>query len=298
MEQAFHLPPLNALRAFEATARLATLAAAAAELNVTSSAVSHQIRTLEEALGVRLFHRANRRLLLTREGHTLQPGLSDAFRRIAASVALLESNKREGVLTVSMLETLTMHWFMPRLPLFHAAHPEIEVRLSTTTRVVDFDHEDIDLAIRHGRGYWQGLSSDFLFPLETIPVCSPLLATKVAPLDSPADLSRHVLLHSSTRPNDWRDWLASAGEPELQPSRSLIFEKTNFALAAAMKGIGIAISDRHVVSEDLQSGRLVAPFDHALSHDTGYYLVYPPGRARHAKIRVFRDWLLSEVANA
>lgn len=293
MKTSAQLPPLNALRAFEATARMMTLAAAAAELNVTPSAVSHQIRSLEEALGVPLFYRVNRRLTLTREGQLLLPGLSDAFRRMVAAVSTLESNKRQGVLTVSTLETLAMHWFMPRLPSFQSAYPEIEVRISTTTRVVDFDHDDIDLAIRHGRGVWPGLSSDFLFALETIPVCSPTLATEGAPLDSPADLSRQILLHTDARPDEWPDWLASAGQPGLTPLRSLIFEKTNFALAAAMKGIGVAIADRHIVAEDIESGRLVAPFAHALNRDTGYYLVYPANRAGHPKIRIFRDWLLS-----
>ncbi|MEX2617741.1 MAG: transcriptional regulator GcvA [Alphaproteobacteria bacterium] len=293
MMNSARLPPLNALRAFEATARLMTLAAAAEELNVTPSAISHQIRSLEDALGVPLFHRVNRRLTLTREGRLLLPGLSDAFRRMVSAMSALESNKRQGVLTVSTLETLAMHWFMPRLPSFQDTHPEIEVRISTTIRVVDFEHDDIDLAIRHGRGAWPGLSSDFLFSLETIPVCSPTLATAKAPLDNPADLSRHILLHTDASPDEWPDWLASAGQPGLTPLRSLIFEKTNFALAAAMKGIGVAIADRHIVAEDIDTGRLIAPFAHALNRDTGYYLVYPSNRAEHPKIRVFRDWLLS-----
>ena len=293
MKTTADLPPLNALRSFEATARLMTLAAAAEELNVTPSAISHQIRSLEDVLGVPLFHRVNRRLILTREGQVLLPGLSDAFRRMVAAVSALESNKHQGVLTVSTLETLAMHWFMPRLPSFQSTHPEIEVRISTTTRVVDFEHDDIDLAIRHGRGVWPGLSSDFLFALETIPVCSPTLATTGAPLDDPADLSQHILLHTDARPDEWPDWLASAGQPGLTPLRSLIFEKTNFALAAAMKGIGVAIADRHIVAEDIDTGRLIAPFPHALNRDTGYYLVYPANWADHPKIRMFREWLLS-----
>ena len=159
------LPPLNALRAFEATARLSTLAAAAEELRVTPSAVSHQIRTLEETLGVILFQRANRRLTLTKDGLTLLPGLSEGFRRLTAAVTELERNQREGVLTVSMLSTLAMRWFMPRLPQFQTEHPEIEVRISTTTRMVDLEREDIDMAIRHGGGDWPGLAADFLFQI-------------------------------------------------------------------------------------------------------------------------------------
>jgi LysR family glycine cleavage system transcriptional activator len=289
-------PPLNALRAFEATARLLTLAAAAAELNVTPSAISHQIRTLEESLGVQLFRRASRRLILTADGRALLPGLSDAFRRIAAAVLELETNQRQGVLTISMLETLAMHWFMPRLSKFQTAHPDIEVRISTTTRMIDFEREDIDLAIRHGGGEWPGLAADFLFPLEILPVCSPSLANAATPLETPADLAHHIILHTTARPGDWPDWLESAGIGGLVPARALTFEKTNFALVAAMKGIGVAIADRHIVHDDLESGRLVAPFDHVLGQETGYYLAYPAGREAHPKTRLFRDWLLREVA--
>ncbi len=289
------MPPLNALRTFEATARLLTLAAAAAELNVTPSAISHQIKSLEELLGVHLFRRANRRLILSADGRALLPGLSDAFRRIAAAVSELETNQRQGVLTISMLETLAMHWFMPRLPNFQATHPDIEVRISTTTRTIDFEREDIDLAIRHGKGDWPGLAADFLFPLEILPVCSPTLATADTPLNTPADLEAHILLHTTARAGDWPNWLASAGIGDLTPARALTFEKTNFALAAAMKGIGVAMTDRHIVMDDLESGRLIAPFDHALGEDTGYYLAYPVEREAHPKTRLFRDWLLREV---
>ena len=283
------------MRAFEATARLLTLSAAA-ELNVTPSATSHQIKTLEESLGVQLFRRANRRLDLTADGRALLPGLSDAFRRIAATVLELETNQRQGVLTVSMLETLAMHWFMPRLSKFQAAHPDIEVRISTTTRTVDFEREDIDLAIRHEAADWPGLAVDFLFPLEILPVCSPNLATATTPLDIPADLARHILLHTTVRAGDWPDWLDSAGIGGLVPARALTFEKTNFALVAAMKGIGVAITDRHIVADDLESGRLIAPFDHVLGQESGYYLAYPVERETHPKTRLFRDWLLREVA--
>lgn len=290
------LPPLNALRAFEATARLSTLAAAAAELNVTPSAISHQIKALEDVLGVRLFRRANRRLELTKDGRTLLPGLSDGFRRLALAVAELEANRHAGVLTVSMLSTMAMRWFMPRLPRFQAEHPEVEVRISTTTRAVDLEREDIDMALRHGQGRWPGLKADFLFRLETIPVCSPELPRSHAPLDTPRDLSRHVLLHADTRPDDWRDWLAAAGTADLRPSRELTFDTTDFALAAAIRGIGVAIADRHIVRDDIESGRLIAPFDLSVRHDSGYYLVYPEDRAGQPKGAAFRNWLLGEAA--
>lgn len=289
------LPPLNALRAFEATARLSTLAAAAAELNVTPSAISHQIRTLEEALDVRLFQRANRRLILTKDGHALLPGLTDGFRRLTAAVAELEANQRTGVLTVSMLSTLAMRWFMPRLPRFQSEHPAIEVRISSTMRTVDLEREDIDMAIRHGAGQWSGLQADFLFRMETIPVCSPELPTQ-SPLDSPTDLSHHVLLHAEARPDDWDNWLLSVDRGNVRPARELTFETTDFALAAAIRGVGVAIADRHIVRDDLDSGRLITPFEQSVPQDSGYYLVYPADRARQPKVVTFREWLLREAA--
>lgn len=290
------LPPLNALRAFEATARLSTLAAAAAELNVTPSAISHQIRTLEDTLGVRLFRRANRRLSLTKDGRALFPGLSDGFRRLTAAVAELETNQREGTLTISMLSTLAMRWFMPRLPHFHREHPEIDVRISTTTRTVDLEREDIDIAIRHGHGDWPDVQSELLFRLETLPVCSPDLPRDTAPLDRPRDIRHHVLLRADARPDDWPAWLHSVGEANLKPSRELTFDTTDFALAAAIRGLGIAIADRHIIHDELETGRLIAPFSESIEHDSGYYLVYPQERAGHPKSIAFREWLIREAA--
>ena len=289
------LPPLNALRAFEATARLSTLAAAAEELNVTPSAVSHQIRALEETLGVTLFQRANRRLTLTKEGQTLLPGLSDGFRRLTAAVAELERNHREGVLTVSMLSTMAMRWFMPRLPQFQIEHPAIEVRISTTVRTVDLEREDIDIAIRHGGGHWPGLHADFLFQMETIPVCSPELLSST-PLKLPNDLRRHILLHADARPDDWRTWPEKIGESGLEPARDLTFDTTDFALAAAIRGLGVAIADRHIVRDDIESGRLIAPFPQSVEQESGYYLVYPEDKAAQPKLATFRDWILREAA--
>jgi LysR family glycine cleavage system transcriptional activator len=289
------LPPLNALKAFEATARLATLAAAAEELGVTASAVSHQIRALEETLGIRLFQRANRRLILTTDGRTLLPGLSDGFRRLSTAVSELQTNQREGILTVSMLSTMAMRWFMPRLPQFQAEHPDIEVRITTTTRTVDLEREDIDVAIRHGGGQWPGLKANFLFQMETIPVCSPALPES-APLQSPKDLDRHILIHADARPDDWRTWLDTADAKSVRPARELTFDTTDFALAAAIRGLGIAIADRHIVHDDIQSGRLIAPFDKSVIHEVGYYLVYPVDRRQQAKTATFRAWLLREAA--
>ncbi|MGY8959466.1 MAG: LysR substrate-binding domain-containing protein, partial [Alphaproteobacteria bacterium] len=243
--------PLNSLRAFESAARHLNLRAAAAELNVTPSAVSHQIRGLEAALGVSLFLRANKRLSLTGDGRALLPGLSEGFGRIEHAVAELHNNQEQGVFTVSMVSTFAMRWFMPRLPRFQQRFPDI----STTMRPVNFEREDIDAAIRHGDGDWSGMQCDRLFYVETTPVCSPDLLSAEPPLNGPEDLQHHILLHASARGDDWAQWFAHSGAPYVKPARELTFETTNFTLAAAIKGLGVAIADRRIVEEDVESGR-------------------------------------------
>ena len=180
--------PLNALRAFEATGRHLSIRKAAEQLNVTPSAVSHQLRALEDTLGVALLRRVNRRLVLTEAGQLLLPGLRDGFASIAGAVAALEASRRHGVLTVSMLSTFAAGWFIPRLTRFQARHAEIEVRVATTTRAVDLDREDIDAAIRYGRGGWPGLRCDRLIGERIVPVCSPTLiaVTRTRPTISSA----------------------------------------------------------------------------------------------------------------
>ena len=289
------LPPLNGLRAFESAARHLNLRAAAEELNVTPSAVSHQIRGIEAALGVSLFRRANKRLALTDDGRSLLPGLSEGFGRIASAVGNLRDNQDQGVLTVSMVSTFAMRWFMPRLSRFQQKHPEIEIRISTTTRPVDFEREDIDAAIRNGAGEWPGMRCDRLFNVETVPVCSPDLTGAGAPLQSPEDLPGHILLHSAARPGEWSQWFKHCGVPFDKAVRELTFETTNFSLAAAIKGLGVAIADRHIVEEDVESGRLVIPFEHPMQLPEAYFLVYPERQAVKPKISHFREWLLSEA---
>lgn len=289
-------PPLNALRAFEAAARELSVRRAAERLNVTPSAVSHQIRALEDRLGVALFRREARRLFLTEAGQTLLPGLRDGFARIDAALAEVETHGRTGALTVSMLSTFAAHWFIPRLPRFQKRHPDIDVRVSTTTRPVAFAAEGIDAAIRYGAGDWSGLESDRLVEETLVPVCSPALLTGGPPLSRPADLAAHTLLVAEARPDDWALWLASAGAAELEPAGRITFDSTNFALDAAIGGAGVAIAGRELVLPDLAAGRLVEPFDHAVMRGAAYYFVCPGARAHTPKLVALRDWLRAEAA--
>lgn len=290
------LPPLNALRAFEAAARHLSFKEAAEELSVTQSAVSHQIRQLERLLGASLFRRTGRGIELSEDGRRLLPGLSEGFDRVARAVAQFEARRPSGILIVSMLSTFAMRWFIPRLHRFQAAHPDIEVRISAAVRLVDLEREGFDCAIRFGSGAWPGLRADRLFAERLIPVCHPGLATVERPLRTPADLKRHKLLHARLRPDDWRVWLHAAGIHEVDPSTGPVFETRNFVIQAALDGLGVAVVDPALVSEELAAGRLVQPFPTSLPRDGAYYLVCRDVTAETPRIASFRAWLLAEAA--
>ena len=292
------LPPMTALRAFEMTARCGSVQRAAGALNVTPSAVSHRLRALEAALGVTLLRHVNRQLVLTEAGQILLPGLRDGFARIEEALTALDASNRTGVLTVSLLSTFAVRWFIPRLPRFQKANPQIQVHVSTGVRPVEFVREGIDAGIRYGRGGWPGLRCDRLFGETIVPVCSPALPQGKPPLRRAADLARHTLLLSEARPDDWPLWLAGAGAAGLQPAHTAVFETTNFALAAAASGAGVAIVARELVAEELASGRLVEPFGQALPREDAYFLVCPAVRAEEPKIAALRRWLLDEIAPA
>ncbi|HLI13598.1 MAG TPA: transcriptional regulator GcvA [Alphaproteobacteria bacterium] len=290
-----HLPPLNALRAFEASARLLSFTKAAEELGITPSAISHQIRGLEAYLGVRLFRRTTRALMLTEEGQGYLPALRDAFDGIHAATTRLSARQAIGPLTVSLLSSFAVRWLIPRLPRFQAAHPEIEIRLSTTVRVVDFRREDVDCAIRYGRGHWPGLSADLLRAEDLFPACSPKLTEGPQALKEPRDLARFPRFQVMARPDDWRIWLNAAGITGIDPECGPQFETSDMALRAAAEGLGVAIGGSALVEDDLRKGRLIAPFGFRLASDSGYYFVTPEDRCDQPKIAAFRDWLLREV---
>ncbi|HYB10630.1 MAG TPA: transcriptional regulator GcvA [Alphaproteobacteria bacterium] len=289
------LPSLNALRAFEAAARLLSFTKAAEELNITPSAISHQIRGLEDYLGVRMFRRGSRALVLTDEGQNYLPVLRDAFDAIHAATARLAARQAEGPLNVSLLTSFAARWLIPRLPKFQALYPAIEVRLSTTVRIVDFRREDVDCAIRYGKGQWTGLTADLLLTEELFPVCSPKLLTGQKPLKTPRDLAGHVRIQTLLRPDDWRMWFNAVGISDIDPDAGPQFESSDLALRAAAESLGVAIASSTLVTEDLKKGTLVVPFDVKLSSAGAYYFVAPEDRRDQPKIIAFRDWLLAEV---
>jgi LysR family glycine cleavage system transcriptional activator len=293
------LPSLNGLRAFEAAARHLSFTLAASELNVTQTAISHQIRRLEEELGIRLFIRQNRALALTPEARDYLPGVRAAFNDLRLATERLLRKDDDKVLTVSTLASLAAKWLLPRLTDFQEAHPGIDVRITTSTSLVDFQRDDVDAAIRYGRGQWPGLRADWLMADELFPVCSPSLLRGDKPLRQPEDLRGYPLLHTSNaNSDDWRLWLTAAGLPaDIARQPGITFDMIFMTIQAAIDGIGVAMGRTSYVSDDIAKGRLVVPFKIALPADAGFYLVSPEGRREAPKLAAFRQWMIAATQN-
>ena len=291
------LPSLNGLRAFEAAARHLSFTLAAAELNVTQTAISHQIKRLEEELGIRLFIRQNRALALTGEARDYLPGVRAAFNDLRLATDRLLRRDDDKVLTVSTLASLAAKWLLPRLTDFQEAHPGIDVRITTSASFVDFQRDNVDAAIRYGRGQWPGLRADWLMADELFPVCSPALVKGDKPLRCPEDLKDHVLLHTNNS-DDWRLWLTAAGlSARISRQPGITFDMTFMTVQAAIDGIGVAMGRTSYVQDDIAKGRLVVPFRIALPADAGFYLVSPDSRRDAPKLAAFRQWVVAAAQN-
>jgi LysR family glycine cleavage system transcriptional activator len=289
------LPPLAALRAFEAAARHLSFTRAAGELHVTQTAISHQIRALEDLLGVKLFRRLPRGLVLTEEAQRYLPAVRDAFDRIDAATAELIAARGGGPVTASVVPSFAARWLVPRLGRFRAAHPEIDLRISASLHLVDFAREDVDLGIRMGRGHYPGLRVDRLFGESLTPVCAPTLLEGSAPLRRPEDLRHHVLLHEDDY-TGWQLWLELAGVEGVDARRGPIFTDAAMVVQAAAEGQGVALGRMALAAWDLAAGRLIRPFDVSMPHDIAYYLVCPEASAERPRVAAVRAWLLAEAA--
>jgi LysR family transcriptional regulator, glycine cleavage system transcriptional activator len=288
------LPPLNAVRAFESAARLGSFKDAASELGVTHGAISQQVRLLEEWLGPpALFRRLSRRVVLTPSGVAVLAELGPALDRIATAVHQHRGRRAASpaaVLRVNALATFSLRWLLPRLTLFRAERPDIEVRLTSSNDPLDALPEPFDVVIRGGPDIFHGFASRLLLSERRLPVCKPSLVSELL-LRDVADLSQHTLLHVTTMPRLWRDWLAAAGHAGLEPASSLTFDHFYLTIQAAIDGLGVAMGPTALVADDLAAGRLVTPFP-AVSLPARSYFVYLP-EAHHADpfITVFCDWL-------
>ncbi len=296
------LPPLNALRAFETAARHLSFTRAAAELNVTPAAISHQIKALEDQLGVPLFRRLPRALRLTDAGQAALPILSQGFEKLSQAVEQIRAHSESGLLTISVSPSFGAMWLVPRLERFRARHPEIETRIDGTDRRVDLTRGDADVALRYGPGGYDGVRVDRLFSQANTPVCSPALLRGAAPLHKPEDLRDHTLLHIVWKDAEasWRMWLLAAGLPDIDPTRGPHFTQENMAVQAALDGQGVALVGDILVADHLAAGRLLRPFDPSLSTPLSfaYYLLSTNDSAELPKVMAFRNWLLEEARTA
>lgn len=292
---ATRLPPMNTLRAFEAAARNLSFTLAAEELHITQAAVSHQIKVLEQALGVRLFRRLNRAIRLTEEGQEFVGEVRKALNHLATAVEKLAAPDAGGPLTVSVLPSFASKWLVPRLGRFRDKHPEIDVRISPSTQLTDFRRDDVDLVVRYGKGEYEGLHSVWLMTEDIFPVCSPALLNGPNALRVPEDLRRHTLLHDDGYV-DWTMWLLVAGVSGIDPRQGPFFTDSAFVIQAAAEGQGVALARGALAAGDIAAGRLVKPFNIAIPTEYAYYVLSPKATSHHPKIAAFREWLLEEVA--
>ena len=288
------LPSLNALRAFEAGARLLSFTRAADELSVTQTAISHQVRQLEDDLGVKLFKRRPRELALTAAGSALYPVLAEAFDRIAEATTRVRAQPESRSLTVSVTPTFGPRWLAPRLGRFWRDHPELDLRVHHSVQLTDFSRDDVDMAVRWGRGEWSGVTAERLMRAQATPLCSPKLMRGAQPLRTPSDLKHHVLIRERNTQH-WTEWLAAAGVDDVDPLNGPEFDDINAIVHAALEGYGVMIGLPEMLSGEIEAGKLVAPFATKPDPAFAYYVVYPPGAMDRPDVRAFRDFLVREA---
>ena len=289
-----NLPPPNTLKAFDAASRHGSFSKAAVELHVTHGAVSRQVQHLEEFLGCELFHRLPRGLQLTARGREFAFGVQAAFDQIRDAVEAVRVDHERHIITVSTLASLAARWLVPRLHRFQNAHPELEIRLSTSPQLTNFDRDGIDLAIRYGRGRWPGVAALRLFTPVEFPVCAPKLLTGAHPLRTPQDLKYTSLLHDTTH-RHWQQWLELAGVRGVDAYEGMVVEDMNVLIQAAIEGQGVALASEPLVQAELAAGRLVKPFDIDLPVELAFYAVYPKSRGQDPSVQALVEWLQQEA---
>ena len=290
------LPPLNALKAFEAAARHESFTRAAEELCVTQGAVSHQVKALETELAIKLFNRERQRLIITEAGREYLNVVRDALDRIAVGTERLLQRQSGGVLTVSTSPDFAAKWLVHRLGHFAEAHADIDLRISATLHHVDFAREEVDLAVRHGDGNWPGLETVRLSAEQLFAVCSPELLSGRRRLEKVADVLKFPLIHLDSRA-DWTKWLQGLGVDDADVSHGPVLNRASMVIDAAINGQGIALARTTLAAWDLIHGRLVRPFPDSMPVARTYWIVCPKATATFPKIATFREWLLTEASS-
>ena len=296
------MPPLNGLRAFEATARHLSMTEAAKELNVTPGALSHQVRALEELLGLKLFERGVRTLSLTPEGQHIYPGLRNSFSQIQETIASLRNFSADNVLVVSSTHGFTAKWLASRLYRFSVEHPEIDARVSSSFSIANFASDDVDVAVRilsPEQSTQEGLIIERLIAFDYIPVCSPLLLEQYGPVSSAKDLAKLPLIHDESADDTekmsfWRTWFREMGVKPGKLTRGIRFNSADPAINAAVEGAGVLLASNILAYDDLRTGRLISPVYRGIPSNRGFYLVYPVSSWDRASVRAFHDWIVKE----
>lgn len=292
--------PLNALRSFESSARHLSFVKAAEELSVTPAAISHQVKKLEEFLGFPLFLRQSRGLLLVDSGQILLAELGEVFLQLDKAMERVIDNDSHGTLTISVAPAFAVLWLIPRLQKFYAQHPDIDLRISTSLGLIDFQRDDFDAVIRLGHGDWFGLETIKLFDESVTPMCSPRLLEGPNAITSVDDLLNHVLLHNHSMDYDpnaptWESWLIAAGASSVDPTHGTHFSLPDHGLQAAIDGAGVVLGWSKLSEPDIAAGRVVKPFSLSLPLQSSFYLCYPQQYSLRPNIVILRNWIMQEL---
>ena len=285
------LPPLNSLKAFEAAGRLLSFTRAAEELSVTQAAVSHQVKLIEEYLGISLFDRYPRRLSLTLHGKALLPEVIEAFDRVSTAISAIKQDQGSNMLSVRLAPSFAAKWLSPRLKYFWLQYPEINLSLYHAHPAVNFSRENIDIAVTYGKGDWPDVVAEPLLSLDFFPVCTPAFMSNHKPLSDIENLRYYTLLHDADN-ECWADWVRLAGLEGITVDKGTMIDDTNVLIQAALDGQGVALGSSTFVQEYLDSGRLIKPFDITLRNDFAYYIVCPPEHLKKPAVKAFKNWLL------
>ena len=285
------LPPLNSLKSFEAAGRLLSFTRAANELSVTQAAVSHQIKVIEDFLGLSLFIRYPRKLALTEQGRLLLPDVIEAFDKVSNAIGAISQEPSSKMISVRLAPSFAAKWLSPRLKYFWLQHPEIDLCLYHAHPAVEFDREQIDIAVTYGKGDWPGVVADPILSLDFYPVCTPAFMSNDRPLSNINNLRYYSLLHDANY-ECWSDWLKLAGLEQINANKGTIIDDTNVLIQAAVDGQGVALGSSTFVQELLDSGKLIKPFDITLVNEFAYYVVCPEAHLKNPSVQAFKDWLL------
>ena len=294
LNMARRLPPLNSLKSFEAAGRLLSFTHAAEELNVTQAAVSHQVKVIEGFLGMPLFLRSPRKLVLTEQGRALLPEVIEAFDKLSNAIGAIQQEPPNKMISVRLAPSFAAKWLSPRLKYFWLQYPEIDLCLYHAHPAVDFDREQIDIAVTYGKGDWPGIVADRILSLDFFPVCTPAFMSNDKPLSDIDNLRYYTLLHDASY-ECWTDWLKLSGINEVNVNKGTIIDDTNVLIQAAVDGQGVALGSKTFVQELLDSGKLVKPFDITLKNDFAYYIVCPETNLKNPSVKAFKNWLLDLI---